>query len=143
MRDITFYYVPDLAPDRLTGKPVEILRPKIPIRLVLNHKMFPHIIEALFDTGSDRNLFPADFAFHLGTKVEKGKPIKIGGIGISNEIIAYTHRVSMFVGDYKIGTEIDFSKEHNVPILGRIGFIDKFENIEVNEKKKFVKLYYK
>lgn len=140
MNSISFYYVPDISKDNVTGKLVEILRPKIPIRLSVNHKMFPQTIECLFDTGSDRNLFPGEVARYLGIKVEKGKPRKIGGIGNSEPIDAYTHRVKIYVGSYVFDTEIDFSFKHKLPILGRIGFMDRYESIEVNEKKKFIKL---
>jgi len=126
MNSISFYYVPDISKDNITGKPVEILRPKIPIRLSMNHKMFPQVIECLFDTGSDRNLFPAEVSKYLGIKVEKGKPQKIGGIGNSGPIDAYTHKVKIFVGSYAFDTEIDFSFKHKVPILGRIGFMDRY-----------------
>lgn len=140
MNTVSFYYVPDITKDRITGKLVEILRPKIPIRLSMNHKMFPQIIECLFDTGSDRNLFPGEVAKYLGIKVEKGKPQKIGGIGNSEPIDAYTHKVKIFVSNYAFDTEIDFSFKHKFPILGRIGFMDRYESIEVNEKKKYIKL---
>lgn len=140
MNSVSFYYVPDISKDNVTGKLVEILRPKIPIRLSMNHKMFPQTIECLFDTGSDRNLFPAEIARYFGVKVEKGKPQKIGGIGNSEPIDAYTHKVKIYVGSYVFDTEIDFSFKHKLPILGRIGFMDRYESIEVNEKKKFIKL---
>ncbi len=140
MNSVSFYYVPDISKDSITGKLVEILRPKIPIRLSMNHKMFPQIIECLFDTGSDRNLFPGEVAKYLGIKVEKGRPQKIGGIGNSEPIDAYTHKVKIFVANYAFDTEIDFSFKHKLPILGRIGFMDRYESIEVNEKKTYIKL---
>ena len=140
MSSIAFYYVPDPSIDNTTGKLTEVLRPKIPIRLSMNHKMFPQVLECLFDTGSDRNLFPADIAKRLGIKVEKGKLRKIGGIGDNKPIDAYTHEVKIFVDDYNFDTEIDFSFQHKIPILGRMGFMDKYESIEVNEKKKYIKL---
>ncbi len=142
MKSVSFYYVPDPVKDNITGELSEILRPKIPIRLSMNHKMFPQIIECLFDTGSDRNLFPAEAAKYLGIKVEKGSPRKIGGIGNSEPIDAYTHKVKIYVGSYSFDTEIDFSFKHKLPILGRIGFMDRYESIEVNEKKKYIKLFY-
>jgi hypothetical protein len=140
MKDISFYYVPDISKDNVTGELKEVLRPKIPIRLSMNHKMFPQVMECLFDTGSDRNLFPAEVAKYLGIKVEKGKLQKIGGIGNNDPIEAYTHNVKIFVGKYSFDTEIDFSFMHKLPILGRKGFMDKYESIEVNEKKKYIKL---
>ena len=97
-------------------------------------------MECLFDTGSDRNLFPGEVAEYLGIKVEKGKPRKIGGIGDSKPIDAYTHKATIYVGSYVFDTEIDFSFKHKLPILGRIGFMDRYESIEVNQKKKYIKL---
>lgn len=140
MKSVSFYYVPDIQKNNLTGKLTEILRPKIPIRLSMNHKMFPQAIECLFDTGSDRNLFPADIAKYLGVKIENGNLKKIGGIGNNDPIDAYTHQVKICVGSYFFDSEVDFSFVHKLPILGRIGFMDKYESIEINEKKKFIKL---
>jgi hypothetical protein len=102
--------------------------------------MFPQVVECLFDTGSDRNLFPAEVAKYLGLKVDKGSHRKIGGIGNNEPIDAYTHKVKIYVGSYSFDTEIDFSFKHKLPILGRIGFMDRYESIEVNEKKKYIKL---
>jgi hypothetical protein len=140
MKSISYYYVPDISKDNITGELVEILRPKIPIRLSMNHKIFPQIIECLFDTGSDRNLFPAEVARYLGIKVERGRLQKIGGIGNNEPIRAYTHRAKIYVADYGFDTDIDFSFQHKIPILGRMGFMNNYELIEVNEKKKYIKL---
>ncbi len=141
MKDITFYYVPDVYVDNSTGKTIEILRPKIPIRLSVNFKISKVLIDCLFDTGSDRNLFPADWGRSLGLKIEKGKKVKIGGIG-GAEIIAYTHPVELFIQGNKIVTEADFSDKQNVPLLGRIGFMDNFSETIVNERKKFIKILF-
>ncbi len=37
MSSVSFYYVPDVTKDNVTGEIGEILRPKIPIRLSMNH----------------------------------------------------------------------------------------------------------
>ncbi len=139
MSGITFFYVPDIYLDKTTGKTTEILRPKIPIRLSINRKVSKVLIDCLFDTGSDRNLFPADWGRSLNLKIENNKKVKIGGIG-DNEIIAYTHPVVLYVGTHKIVTEADFSDEQNMPLLGRIGFMDKVEEIIVNEKKRSIRI---
>lgn len=141
MKDVTFYYVPDVYTDNSTGKTFEILRPKIPVRLSANYNTSKIFIDCLFDTGSDRNLFPADWGRSLGLKIEKGKKVKIGGIG-DKELIAYTHKVTLHIQGNKIITEADFSNEQNTPLLGRIGFMDKVEEIVVNEKNKFVKIIF-
>src|SRR3990167_8098768 len=139
MRDVTFYYVPDIYTDISTGKTVEILRPKISVRLSANFNTSKVLIDCLFDTGSDRNLFPADWGRSLGLKIEKGKKVKIGGIG-GKELIAYTHKVTLHIQGAKIVTEADFSNEQNTPLLGRIGFMDKVEEIIINEKKRYIKI---
>src|SRR3989344_7774697 len=138
MRSVTFYYIPDIYTDISTGKTVEILRPKIPVRLSANFNTSKVLIDCLFDTGSDRNLFPADWGRSLGLKIEKGKKVKIGGIG-GKEINAYTHTVALYVQGNKIMTEADFSDEQTTPLLGRIGFMDKVEEIIINEKKIYIK----
>lgn len=139
MKDVTFYYIPDIYTDISTGKTIEILRPKIPVRLSANFNTSKVLIDCLFDTGSDRNLFPADWGRSLGLKIEKGKKVKIGGIG-GKELIAYTHKVTLHIQGNKIITEADFSNEQNTPLLGRIGFMDKVEEIIINQKKRFIKI---
>ena len=139
MRDVIFYYIPDIYTDISTGKTIEILRPKIPVRLSANFNTSKVLIDCLFDTGSDRNLFPADWGRSLGLKIEKGKKVKIGGIG-NKELIAYTHKVALHIQGNKIITEADFSNEQNTPLLGRIGFMDKVEEIIVNERKRYIKI---
>jgi len=141
MKDVTFYYVPDVAIDKTSGKIVEILRPKIPIRMSVHHNISKILVDCLFDTGSDRNLFPADWGRSLGLKIEKGKKVKIGGIG-GKEINAYTHTVALYVQGNKIMTEADFSDEQTTPLLGRIGFMDKVSEIIVNQRKKFIKIIF-
>ncbi len=142
MSDITFFYIPDIYQDKMTGETIEIFRPKIPIRLSINHKVSRVLIDCLFDTGSDRNLFPADWGRSLGLKVEKGKMVKIGGIGKKNEITAYSHPVVLYVGIHKIATEADFSDEQNMPLLGRVGFMDRVDETIVNEKKRSIRIIF-
>ncbi len=141
MRDATFYYIPDVGIDNTTGKVVERLRPKIPVRLSANFNTSKVLVDCLFDTGSDRNLFPADWGRSLGLKIEKGKKVKIGGIG-GKELIAYTHKVTLHIQGNKIITEADFSAEQNTPLLGRIGFMDKVTEIIINERKRYIKILF-
>ena len=141
MKDVTFYYIPDVYVDNSTGKAIEILRPKIPIRLSANFNTSKVLIDCLFDTGSDRNLFPADWGRSLGLKIEKGKKVKIGGIG-GKELTAYTHKITLYIQGNKLITEADFSNEQNTPLLGRIGFMDKVKEIIINERKRYIKIVF-
>lgn len=139
MKNITFYYVPEVGKDLTTGKVFEILRPKIPVRLSVNHNVSKILVDCLFDTGADRNLFPAAWGRSLGLKIEKGKLVKTMGIG-GKEIKAYAHQVVLYIQGNKIITEADFTDENNTPLLGRGGFMNHFDDIVINEKKKFIKL---
>lgn len=133
---ITFYYLPEIAPDNTTGKTVEIFRPKIPVILSANHRLVKISIDCLFDTGSDRNLFPADWGRAAGLKIETKNPKKIGGIG--GEITAYTHKVKLHIKGNILDTDADFSDQVTTPLLGRQGFMDKVKDIVINENKRAV-----
>jgi len=139
MKDVTFFYISEVGQDLTAGKIFEVLRPKIPVRLSINHNVSKILVDCLFDTGADRNLFPAAWGRSLGLKIEKGKLVKTMCIG-GKEIKAYTHPVVLFIQGQKITTEADFTDENNTPLLGREGFMNKFEDIVINEKKKFVRL---
>ena len=141
MKDSTFYFIPEIATDFLTGKKVEILRPKIPIRFLAKSGKITNPIDCLFDTGADRILLPGGWGDALGINIRESKLGKT--VGIDNvPINTYTHKVTFYVGSYKITTEADFAFENTNPLLGRVGFIDKFEKIEFSEKKRYVKLFY-
>ena len=98
-------------------------------------------LDCLFDTGADRILLPGIWGEMLGLKVKSGK--KGQTVGIDNKpIVVYAHTIKIFVGTYQMTTEADFAYENNVPLLGRSGFMDRFEKVEFNEKKKYVQLFY-
>ena len=131
-----FTYYPFTSKDAGTGKIINILRPSIPI--IISYKgsaSWP--FQALVDSGSDRNLFPAGPARSIGIEVENGEKIEINGIG-NSKVIAYSHKVQLFIANYKFETEIDFSRDQQTPLLGREGFFNHFKKIEFKEKEKSV-----
>lgn len=141
MKDITFYFVPEVATDFITGKKVEVFRPKIPIRFLTKNRRVMNPFDCLFDTGADRILLPGDLGKVLGLDVKKGLVGKT--VGIDNvPIVTYTHQITLYVGSFRIYTEADFAFENRVSLLGRNGFMDKFEKIEFNENKRYIKLFY-
>ncbi len=91
--------------------------------------MLSNPIDALVDSGADRNLFPLSFATDfLGLNFKKTKPVIIRGIG--NAIVeAYPGKLNLWVAGQKFQTDADFSASHNLPILGRNGFFNLFSNI--------------
>ena len=131
-----FTYHPYPGKDLKTGKMVEIFRPTVPI--VVSHKGVPSWeIQALVDSGSDRNLFPAKLCELIDIDIKSGDIRSIQGIGNSN-IDAYTHKIKIHIAGYSFETEADFSYEQQSLLLGRDGFFKYFKKIEFKEKEKSV-----
>ena len=142
MKSVSFYFVPEIANDAMTGKKVEVLRPKIPVRFLLKNRKVTNPLDCLFDTGADRILLPGIWGEALGLKVRYGKEGKT--VGIDNKpLTTYTHKITIYVGTYRIVTDADFAYENTIPLLGREGFMEKFEKIEFNQNKRYVELFYK
>lgn len=117
----------------------QIFYPVIPIKLCYKHIIFKYLINSLVDSGSDRNLFPAEIGENIGIKIKNELSQEVGGIeGI--KITAFTHRVKIYLGSYEINTFIDFSYEQKVPLLGRNGFFNYFKNVTFREKDKMIEL---
>ena len=109
------------------------------IPLYCKHKEKEFRLEALIDAGSTTSIFKFEVFEILGLKVENCKRIPLKGIGGS--ITAYSHEISLIIGDKTIKTEVAFSKEleMKINIIGREGV---FENFVVcyNDKEKNVSL---
>ncbi|MCX6706290.1 MAG: hypothetical protein NTV24_04295 [Candidatus Woesebacteria bacterium] len=131
-----FTYHPYPGKDLKTGEIVEVFRPTVPI--VVSSKGIPSWeIQALVDSGSDRNLFPAKLGELIGIDIKSGDKRPIQGIGNSN-IDAYTHKIKIHIAGYSFETEADFSYEQQSLLLGRDGFFNFFKKIEFKEKEKYV-----
>lgn len=132
-KPLTITYYPWPSKDPQSGDIFEVFRPTIPIVLVYKSKS-SWDMQALVDSGSDRNLFPAQIGEYLGIDVKSGDKKSIGGIG-NYELIAYTHKVKILVAGKIIDTEVDFSYDHNqkIPLLGRNGFFDSYKDVVFNE----------
>lgn len=134
-----YSYVPFPLQDILTGKILEeFFRPMIPIKLSHGSKITSPL-DALIDSGSDRNLFPAFWGELLGLDFKKMPVVYMAGIGKS-EVIAYRGKIDIWVGDKKLETEADFCCEQPVPILGRKGFFNFFKSITFKDSERFVYL---
>lgn len=116
-----------------TGKIVgSVARPIIDIILNYRHGKIVGPIQALLDSGSDYNLFPAEIADVLGIKLTKGVLKVTEGIG-GKTVKTYRHSgIKMFIEGHSFESSIDFSKEISVPLLGQQGFFDKFKRITFN-----------
>lgn len=99
------------------------------------------LVNCLLDSGADRNLFPAQWGEAVGIKIKAGKETIHYGIG-NNDIKAYRHTVKLYVGTYSFETQVDFSSQQSLPLLGRTGFFSCFKQIIFNERGKVVSLEY-
>lgn len=134
---LEFTYHRYLGKDPKTNQQIEKFRPTLPIRISKGDKS-SFYFQALIDSGSDRNLFPAGIAEFVGINVSKGGKREIEGIG-GHVIRSYTHSVLITIwNSISFETEIDFSYDHQFPLLGRHGFFDKFKKISFREKKRTI-----
>lgn len=138
MARISFsYFVEDII-DSSTGLVVsKKVRPIIPIRLSLHRANPSNYVNALVDSGSDRNLFPKQWGDILGINFKKIKPVKITGIGNSN-ITAYSSVINIWVNNKKYETDADFSPVQQTPLLGRSGFFNLFKEVIFDENKQYL-----
>jgi len=131
-----YSYLPNPRKDPKTGKIIgQICYPVVPIKLCYKHHISNYFFNSLVDSGSDRNLFPAEIGENLGVKIKKGIPQEIAGIG-GIKVIAFTHEVKIYLKDFEINTYIDFSCEQKVPLLGRNGFFNYFKSVNFKEKRR-------
>ena len=118
-------------------------RPYIPLLLKYKHKISNTPVNCLLDSGSDCNLFPASWAAVVGINVRNGVKKRIRGIG-GSEVIAYTHKVELIYDkELRLYTDVDFSSQQNIPLLGREGFFDKFDEISFDLKNNCFTLIFK
>lgn len=137
----SFSYVPFPQREPESGKIIgEIFRPLVVIRILYKHQL-SRSFDALVDSGSDTNLFPAEIGEMVGINFRKRAPNKfIMGIG-KQAIEAFTEKVSLYIGTNKLEAEVDFSYNQQVPLLGRNGFFNLFKKVTFREQDKFVDLY--
>lgn len=135
-----YHYLANPRKDPKTGKIIgQVCYPVVPIKLCYGHHIFKYLINSLVDSGSDRNLFPAEMGENIGIKIKNEFSQEIGGIG-GIKIIAFTHKVKIYLGNFEIDTFIDFSYEQKVPLLGRSGFFNYFKNVIFREKDNVIEL---
>ncbi len=140
MPKIKFSYLLIDKIDSKTGVKIgEILRPYILIRVSLSHGNPTNLIDALVDSGSDRNLFPYRLGEIIGINFKKIKPTSIYGIG-DIKFKTYPAKINIWVDKKKYETEADFCHEQQTPLLGRSGFFNLFKFVVFDENKHFIEL---
>lgn len=140
MPKIKFSYLLLDKIDPKTGIKIgEILRPYALIRVSLGHGNPTKLIDALVDSGSDRNLFPYRLGEIIGINFKKIKPTFIYGIG-NSKLKAYPAKINIWVDNKKYATEADFCHEQQTLLLGRSGFFNLFKLLSFDEKKSFLEI---
>lgn len=138
---ITYPFQPDFLRNSKTNKLVVTYRPYIDIKIGIENKWKDNKITCLIDSGADRNLFPASTVKSLGVVIQKGSKTVHKGIG--NYILtSYTHTVKISIENKTFETEIDFSEDAYIPLLGRQGFFNYFKKISFIMSEKIVELKY-
>ena len=109
----------------------------VDVRLINHHQISTQIIPAVMDSGSSINLFHSYFGQQIGINVNKGKLVKINGIG--NIVInTYVHDLTLMVGKFKIITQVHFSdNQRYYQIIGTCTF-QQFNRIIFHEAKKIL-----
>ena len=107
----------------------------------------PIAYEALLDSGSDRNIFPADIAQLLGIDLTETKHVHyVGGVVAGERRPVYFHPVKIEVGGLggpafmtSAGFMPEFSKG-GYGLLGRIGFFDEFTFVKFKDAEHVVEI---
>lgn len=126
---------------RSGGSPI----PKIPI--IIKYKGNELKTTALIDTGADTSFVPEDVAGILGIKYHRSKEYIV--TGIDKELRCTRHKVEIELSDGSdrivipnVPVDIPkFSQKMVGVLLGRDGFLDKFE-LTFNQKKDIIVLDY-
>ena len=118
-----------------------VARPLLPVFLVGKNHRTPCPYYALLDSGADRVIFPSELASHVGIyAIETG--VRESAVGIAGQRAdVYYHQLSIeVVGDLRaLPTEVGFSREIVLPILGR-SFFRHFRVVAFGELKEEVEL---
>lgn len=139
MSIIRFDYTPEVFINPKTQKMKYVYRPLVDIRLCYKHNFGKNLVGCLLDSGADKNLFPANWGESVNIKIKKGELVHHYGIG-DKDLIAYRHKVKLYVGSFSLETYADFSFEQSFSLLGREGFFKYFKQVIFNENSRFVKL---
>jgi len=115
--------------------------PIVSIQLSGNHRIYFQPIKCVVDSGADFNLLPANIGEDLGFNIKKGEKVTHTGIG-NITLVAYKHTVTLYLEGYKFKTDVHFSYDHKIPILGRDGFFKYFKKVTFNEKELRLELEY-
>lgn len=111
-----------------------VYKPWIPVRLNFKktHKVTPHNITALVDSGADVCFCSEDIAFWLGSRDHKNKEHREFTTANGGKFMAYKEEIDLITAgkSYKCPFYISNELPRETPIiLGQLGFFDHFKVI--------------
>lgn len=117
--------------------------PWIDVFLASNHNVGKPT-RCYIDTGATVTIFPADYAYaYLGysfNSLKKGQLVELYGLG-GAKTVGYGHICTIHHLDFRIDRAVVYFVENQpYPLLGRIGFMDKFKSIVFDEENKCMEL---
>jgi len=135
--DLSISYEVRPKKDPLTQEIIgEMFFPLVMISIKYGHR-YSRPFLALVDSGSDRNLLPADIGESIGISFKKSKFITIGGIG-SAQVKAFPKQVKLKIDSNEYTVSADFCFEQRIALLGRDGFFNLFQSVTFNEKTHYL-----
>ena len=117
------YQISEVEPSEAFPHMTEVIRPLI--RIGIRHEDKKISIFALIDSGADHCVFPWDVGKRLGIDLTTGKQVKAIGFGGEAAPI-YFHHVMLDIGGLKHKIMAGFSDVVPLPLLGQLGFFDRF-----------------
>lgn len=111
------------------------------LRITLQYRRNRKIINALADTGADGCVFESEIGESLGIDITSGRKGSMRGIG-NVEYPIYFHRITLFVGNFRLRAEVAFTDtpgRPSIPILGHNGFFEHFK-VTLNFSQQYIEI---
>lgn len=134
---------PQAYRDPITSRTTTLFLPIIEVFLTGNHRVGKPL-KCYLDTGAFFSVFPSEYALaFLGfsqKSITKGQRINLTGIG-NTQKDGYLHVLTFQNPHFRLeDSPVIFLENQPVPLLGRIGFMDRFETIIFHEQEKTLEL---
>ena len=136
-------YKEDVFEPKGSGVQITVNLPIISLLVAFKHQSGPYI-PCYLDSGATINLFPKDYAItYLGFSektLNSGRESNVLGIGGVRKL-AFGHLCTLHHPNFRLeNTWIYFMEDQTIPLLGRLGFMNRFDSIVFNEKEKKLEL---
>lgn len=132
-------FEPDLSFNRATQQWEFMYRPYLFVKLINRKRSSGNVIKTLVDSGSDHNIFPAEFATEIGLNYKKGTKRETTAVN-EYAFVVYGNRVKVEYDGKTFETIIYFGDNVKIPVLGRNGFFNYYRKVSFDVKNKVFEL---